>query len=121
MTTEKPLKEFRSYYDIMQRVVNENYRPKFNFPIGESYEKLIEACWSQNPDDGIVDVLRNDHRFITENVDENDFLNYVDYIDNYQAKFDSTKRVVNITNLLNLNSKSFQLVKVDQQLLKIIE
>ena len=47
---------------------------------------MIKECWSQNQDERptfeeIVDKLKKNPDFITENVDKDEFLNYIDYID----------------------------------------
>lgn len=34
-----------------QKVVDENYRPKFTVPIKKSFQNLIEKCWSKDPDE----------------------------------------------------------------------
>ena len=126
ITNEIPLKELRNYYEILQKVANEGYRPKIPFSIGKSYQNLIEKCWSQNPADRptfeeIVEHLKNDPGFITEDIDAGDFYKYVDYIDEYQATFDSDKKVVNISDFIECNNKTFQSVRIDHELMKIIE
>ena len=39
------IKEFR----LNQKIVDENYRPTFNFPVKKALKKLIEKCWSKDP------------------------------------------------------------------------
>ncbi|KAK8895588.1 hypothetical protein M9Y10_024058 [Tritrichomonas musculus] len=86
--------------------------------IPKIYRDLIEACWSQNPDDRptfseIVDMIKNNDEFITENVDVDEFLNYIDYINDYineeksvdvvlQPKFDEFSFNYNQEDALNL-------------------
>ncbi|KAK8891109.1 hypothetical protein M9Y10_028314 [Tritrichomonas musculus] len=36
-------------FKFNQKVVSENYRPTFTFPVKKSIQKLIERCWSKNP------------------------------------------------------------------------
>ena len=54
---------------------------------------MIERCWSQDPKDRptfneILEELKNNQDFITDLVDENEFINYVEFIDNCQTSFD---------------------------------
>lgn len=48
--------------------------------------------------DDIVIELRENRGFITNLVDENEFLSYVDYVDHYNVTFDSTKRIISFEN-----------------------
>ncbi|KAK8847918.1 hypothetical protein M9Y10_018966 [Tritrichomonas musculus] len=71
---------FRLIMDVQKGV-----RPVFDKEIPKCYTKLIEDCWSGDPDqrpnfDSIVSLLENDKNFITENVNEIEFRRYVDYI-----------------------------------------
>lgn len=66
------------------------YRPSFRYPVPDSYKNLIEECWDNDPNkrpsfNEIVHRLKNDIGFITENVCVDDFLDYVDLIDNNAA------------------------------------
>lgn len=38
-----------SDFSFKNKVINENYRPKINFPINESLKSLIRQCWNGNP------------------------------------------------------------------------
>ena len=38
-----------SDYNFRAKVINENYRPEFTIPIKPSLKKLIEKCWSGDP------------------------------------------------------------------------
>ena len=72
-------------FALMKQVMD-GYRPPFNFQIPDCYRKLIEECWQDDPSkrptfDDIVFMLKNNPDFITENVDEEEFLDYVDLID----------------------------------------
>ena len=53
-----------------------------NTEVREAYKKLIEDCWNQKPNkrpsfDDICQRLKTDKKFITELVEEQDFLDYV--------------------------------------------
>ena len=36
-------------FKFIQKVVNDNYRPQFKYPIKKSIRRLIERCWSDDP------------------------------------------------------------------------
>lgn len=61
-------------------------RPQFFVPVPNRYKKLIEDCWSGDPEkrptfDQIVECLRNDFSFISEaDVDKDEFWNYVEFV-----------------------------------------
>lgn len=38
-----------SAFSFNKKVVDDNYRPKFNFKINKSIKKLIESCWDKDP------------------------------------------------------------------------
>lgn len=77
-------------------------RPKFNVEIPQSYRTLIEDCWRHDPSkrpsfEEIVDRLKNDQGFITDMIDEGEFLDYVDLIDNNRSDKTIFKKI-EITN-----------------------
>lgn len=62
-------------------------RPELIDSIEEPYKSLIEQCWSQNPNERptfaqIIEELQSD-KFITPTIDESEFNEYLDYINNY--------------------------------------
>lgn len=82
LTNQEP---YENYFDLTKAIYSQK-RPEFNCPISECYKNLITRCWSENPSDRpsfneIVDILKNDERFITENVDKVEFMFYVNLID----------------------------------------
>ena len=77
-------------------MVKKGYRPPFNKEIPAAYKDLIERCWRQIPYarptfDQITIELKSDRNFITELVDEEEFYNYVKYIDEYESSFGKSK------------------------------
>ena len=77
--------------------------------IPEAYRSLIERCWSQQPEDRpsfdeIVLELKTNPRFIPELVDENEFFDYVDYIDDYKTTFD-TKKIVSFEDFFKTKGR----------------
>lgn len=81
------------------KVVNENYRPKFTIPIKESHKKLIEECWSSDPEKrpNFDEIFE---RLINKNGNEDCFLEGVDfdeiknYIEDITEIFDPFEKVL---------------------------
>ena len=82
-------------YIFNQKVVEEDLRPKFEFPINKSIQKLIESCWAKDPKerptfeeifkklayniDDLVDNIYEDNDIIDDDDDEENF--YLDGVD----------------------------------------
>ena len=82
--TDEELYKGLDLYQLF-KLINECYRPEFKYPIADCYRDLIERCWSEDyksrPSfEEIVELLETDKNFITENVDEEEYLDYVSYI-----------------------------------------
>lgn len=78
MTCERPYPSM----DIFSLCLKVKYgeRPIFNVEIPQAYKYLIFRCWSQEPEsrptfDQILNELRTDRKYITENVNENEYKN----------------------------------------------
>lgn len=83
ITLEKPYKKI-PYYQILFSVIN-NKRPEFNVYVPNCYKKLIEKCWHNDAEkrptfNEIVDILENDNEFITENIDNEEYADYREYV-----------------------------------------
>ena len=134
MTNEKPFIELNNIYQIMSEVSILGHRPSFKYPIHPRYQKLIVDCWSQNPSerpsfDEIVESLRSDPEFITEMVDEDEYLNFIELVDSMTSNNADAlpmkvvaREIVLSENVVersaNLNSFS---LKIDEKDGKIIE
>lgn len=111
-------------FNFISKVVNENYRPKFDVPIKKSFRELIERCWSNNPSerpsfDEIFDKLSNNHEYILDYVDMNEFNLYVKEITD---EINCNKKLSNITSNLEedneqLKTQVMQLKSKNMQLL----
>lgn len=87
-----------SFFAFMRQVAS-GERPSL-LGIPEAYKDLISSCWSQNEHerptfDEIVEVLKTKKEFITDGIDYNEFLEYIDYIDNEKKSFDPFKKLTN--------------------------
>lgn len=109
----------------LQIKVHQGYRPPFHKPINQSYRNLIEKCWSQIPEnrpsfDETLEQLKIDRGFITEDVNEEDYLNYIKYIDEYKKTFDAADKIESIDKFFVKHKlKKFHAFKFDQQLNQI--
>ncbi|KAK8890149.1 hypothetical protein M9Y10_034909 [Tritrichomonas musculus] len=93
-------------FQFTNKVVNENFRPKFEVPVKKSIQELIEKCWSKNPkerptfeeifkklaynieesiddiyDDQDVANVEEERKYYLDDVDEDAILFYADQID----------------------------------------
>lgn len=76
----------------VQNEIKKGNRPKFSDDIPDAYMQLIEGCWSDDPNerpsfDEIVNNLENNKDFITDSIDENEYLEYVQLIKKSPKKF----------------------------------
>lgn len=87
ITLEIPFKGVNVFK--MMAIAPNGYRPEIKSDVPDCWRKLIEKCWSQDPSQRptfseIVDLLKIDQDFITSTVDQDEFLNYIEYLeDNY--------------------------------------
>ena len=91
ISREKPFNNLNNFSEIYQEVVINQKLPVLSFEIPESYRKLIEICLSPNKEerprfDQIIDILKNDPGFITEDVDHNSYLKHMKKIDKNAIK-----------------------------------
>ncbi|KAK8880747.1 hypothetical protein M9Y10_003434 [Tritrichomonas musculus] len=89
-------------YNICTKVTHNAQRPEFKFPVPDCNYQLITRFWAQDPDerptfDEIVEELKTNDEFITDSVDKDEFLDFVDLIDNYKTTFDPSKKFKKIT------------------------
>lgn len=87
VTLEKPFKDIGQL--VLMSKIAKGERPEFKYTIPDSYKDLIERCWDQNPSARptfaeITEELVSNHDYITDLVDENEFLSYTDYINEYK-------------------------------------
>ena len=100
---------------LIQKVAINSEKPDLTIDISQSFQELLLSCWSHNPEDrptfqDIVDNLKNNSDFITSTVDEVDFYNYIDYIDEYKTSFDITNSI----HYKDLMSKKGKTTKIEE-------
>lgn len=80
------------FFDIINRIMLGNF-PVIPDVVPLAYKDLINRCLSLDPESrpdasDIVKELKENKEYITEEINEGEFLDYVYYIDNYKASFD---------------------------------
>lgn len=109
MSGRSPFEGIKNSYNLFVKI-STGYRPQIE-GVPDVYKELIEKCWSQDPKerpsfDEIVDELINDRRYIDELeglIDEDQFLTYVDYIENYETTFDiNCKKSIHLSTFLDM-------------------
>lgn len=109
ITNETFYKEIENNIESIQKVLENETRPEINESIHECYKKLIEACWSHDPNDrpsfeDIVSLLKTDDGFITEKVNKDEYMQYIKMIEESEITFDSSKSIPHLDELVKLKS-----------------
>ncbi|KAK8839039.1 hypothetical protein M9Y10_032505 [Tritrichomonas musculus] len=99
ITNQKPFSEFNDVKQIQKTVIKEGFCPCFPQDTPEAYKKLIEQCCSQFPDDRpkfkeIVNELKNNRQFITDEVNFEQYQNYISMIESSEKSFESQQTVI---------------------------
>lgn len=113
MTCQEPWKNLNMLQ--IHNKVESGFRPEIK-GIPDSYKNLIEKCWVQNPDerpsfDEIIEELESDEGFITELVEKDDFLDYIDFLSNCKTEFG--KNPIKIDQYIKRTSATFTKVTLD--------
>lgn len=108
--TAENLFEGCNVYQVILNAIKE-VDIEYKYPIPYCYRKLIEKCLSTEPKlrpsfEQIVENLETSKSFITQNIDENEYLNYIAYIKNiefdHKDSNDSQKPQIHL-NKIDLN------------------
>lgn len=118
VTSEIPFSELTNIYQIYSKVVIGGYRPPFNFPVPASYRNMIEKCWSYDPRDRptfqqIVNLLKTDNGFITQTVDKDEFMEYVENDELYKNEFYDDNQIVKL-NQIDDQNENLEISTIDQ-------
>ncbi|KAK8887864.1 hypothetical protein M9Y10_038923 [Tritrichomonas musculus] len=119
LAKEKPFKELNNINQIFFEVVTKSRRPVMPFDeVPQCYIELIESCWSQDPNDRpsfnqIVEVLKSDSRFLNENVNKEEFFNYVESLDSFTGNKNAVKIKEEGQKIEELEQDELEKVKED--------
>lgn len=108
ITGTYPFSRVRNLVELMTKLQT-GQRPKIPSDTPFAYSSLIERCWSQDVNDRpsfdeIVEELKTNPDFITENVDENEFKKFIELIENYETSFDITNTSFHLDNFIGENA-----------------
>ena len=113
LLTLKKIGEHLDFQDLFSSVVIKKQRPELTDDIPKPFQVLITKCWDQNPEkrltfDEIVSDLKNNRDYLSEVINENDYFNYIDLIENSKTSFDLNKsiRFKDITNSIQRNKRN---------------
>lgn len=89
--------EIKRLANMTSIILDKGIRPEFNASIPDSYRKLIEKCWSQNPKmrptfDEIVTELKTNPDFITDKINKEEYQKYINFIEKSNVSFLSLKK-----------------------------
>lgn len=106
------MKPFQIYNELLN-----GRHPTFEFEIEDAYKNLIERCWSNDSEERptfseIFDELEQNSNFIITDVDETDFLDYVDLIKKNQGVYKENKIIDLVKCSRNPKSKIFQKINI---------
>ncbi|KAK8898172.1 hypothetical protein M9Y10_000444 [Tritrichomonas musculus] len=96
ITLDEPFSNL-PFFSIFYQVSKGN-RPDFKKPIQPAYRVLIEDCWAQDQNkrptfDQILFRLTNDEDFISEGVEKETFLKFIEYIEGSEISFDKSAKI----------------------------
>ena len=116
MTNEKPFKNIGNICTIWNKV-NSKERPEFSFPIPQAYKTLIEKCWLHDPEkrpsfSQIVEQLRTDSGFITENINVEDYQSYVAFLN---QEINEPNGYQPIKRFINHETDVFKVITINEQ------
>lgn len=111
ITEKVPFKKIKNDQQLLEEVYFNNIRPEFPDKIPDCYRNLIESCWVQNPDDRlsfdqIVEILENMPEFISNDVDEKEFKEYINYVKNYDSSFSPKSRLLELEDFEIIHNES---------------
>lgn len=110
----KKLFEGCNYFQIIS-MLSKKYRPPFDKPIPSVYKDLIERCWNEKPSERptfnqIITKLKNDPKFITDNINKDEYLNYIKYIDEYKSSF-AINNEISLFSKVKLNATNINIFR----------
>lgn len=129
-------------FEFGQKVVYENLRPTFSFEIKPSLKKLIERCWSKDPNErptfeeifnklsfciensiyDICDCSDEPDKFYLDDVDQSEVVNYADFLvdseDDRQLNSESIEKLTN--KLASFQIQMQDVIEENRQLKKQI-
>lgn len=87
-TGDVPFRNENDMKKLFEKITENYYRPRFRKRIYPIFFRLVALCWSQYKEDRptfdqIVSELRNNKEFITSEVNEAQYIQYIEKVDKY--------------------------------------
>lgn len=125
LTLKDPFDE-NNQFNIFKKVT-QGYRPLFPDDVPECYQNLLRKCWSHLPEErptfeDIIDMIKANPDFISDDVDEDEFIKYVESIgDTFNVAISASSEKPNSKpKSVTFKEVSFDMQKVKEED-KIIE
>lgn len=120
LTNEIPFENVKNLNSLFEEVVKKSNRPKIKIQMPSCYKNLIEICWQENPDErptfeDITHILKTDNGFITEKVDKDFFMKYVQFIEKSKNRFYSQENKAKLSDFIKKKSHENDAVKLQKQ------
>ena len=85
LSNESPFKNQNEQFDLIKKIINNNFRPKLKDLIPNAYKNLIERCWSENQNNRpnfsqIVSELESNQDLVTPEINKSEYDKYIQYI-----------------------------------------
>ncbi|KAK8854144.1 hypothetical protein M9Y10_016701 [Tritrichomonas musculus] len=105
ITNMKPFKNIITIGKLYTKVVTEDKRPELPNDIQNSYRLLIQNCWSKEPNerptfDQIVEQLESDAGFITDDVNEVEYRQYIEKVKKSEMKYTQNDRFLKMEDFI---------------------
>ena len=89
ITSEIPFMEYDNIYLLVKSIIKGD-RPKIDQSLNPTYESLIKRCWSNELNERptfeeIVNELKTNKGFITNEIDESEYIKYIDFLDQHES------------------------------------
>lgn len=115
---------FYNQYRLLIDIMN-NIQPKFDYPIPYCYRRLIENCWDNDYTNRpgfseIVKILETDRNFITSNVDENEYLDYIALVKENQQNWNITinnNKIIKTNKEIEKSSFTMKIIKDEEDII----
>ncbi|KAK8891102.1 hypothetical protein M9Y10_028307 [Tritrichomonas musculus] len=83
------------------------------------YRSLTEKCWSQEPNERpafneIVNQLKTDSNFITEKIQKDDHLEYIDFIEKSQISFNWSHKILQVDEFIQSKNRIRETEIIDE-------
>lgn len=106
---------------LLNKIINEDYRPAFKSHVKEDLKILIQNCWAKSPEDRpsfneIFEKLSNmngDNKYLLDDVDLDKFNSYIEYVSKVDERLD-----IQLDRIIEIKSENQQLKEENKKLIR---